>query len=148
MNGKRHSAARSAGRRLANQNRQTRAKKRAPSAREAFGDFKAAAQKETTRRAKAAAAAQRRPSNTEPLPSDNIPVTNIGLTESKTAEQTLDWTGGSTMGNGGGGGGGNGGGDMPIAQGNWFTNLTPVHKAIIYGVSGFALWRYFNKRKK
>ena len=146
MNGKgrRQQAARRAGRKMAQQTRQTAARKRTPGRRQLFRDLKKEAQQAQTSRAQAAARAQRRPDNTTPLPQDNIPVTMVGLSDAVEAEQTMDWTGGNGR---GGGGGGNGMAAMNGNNGGWFASLSPLHKALLLGGGGYALF-YFVGRKK
>ena len=102
-----------------------------------FRDLKKEAQQAQTSRAQAAARAQRRPDNTAPLPQDNIPVTMVGLSDAVEAEQTMDWTGGNGR---GGGGGGNGMTPMNGNNGGWFATLSPLHKALLLGGGGYALF--------
>jgi len=145
MKGRRHSAAMGASRKLAQQKRQSAKNKKKPGKRTLYEKFKRQAQQAQTSRAKAAAAAQKRPDNTEPLPPDNIPSQSIGLEDAVMSEETLDWTGG----NGGGGGGGvmsNGNGNG--MAGGWFANLTPFHKLLVLGGGGYALFHFFGKKRR
>jgi len=145
MKGRRHSAAMGASRKLAQQKRQTAANKKKPRKWSLRKEFQRQAQQAKTSKAKAAAAAQKRPDNTEPLPPDNIPSQSIGSEDAVMSEETLDWTGG----NGGGGGGGvmsNGNGNG--MAGGWFASLSPFHKLLVLGGGGYALFYFFGKKRK
>ena len=150
MNGRRHSAARRAGQKIAQQTRLSRssqAAKQRPGGRQLAEQMRRDAQQAATSRARAAAAAQQGKAGMEGPKPDSIPVSTatIGLGQAQAASDTLDWPAPSGgRGSGGGGGAGGAGADIE-AQGFW-GSLSPLHKLLAIGAAGWIGWR-LSKRK-